>query len=297
MKKSLYTILSMMLFISSCGEDDNDVTPSTSSLSVTINGLENLGSEFVYEGWVIVDGSPISTGVFTVNDNGVLSATAFDVNTQELEAATKFVLTIEPAIDPDPMPSAQKLVAGDFAGNSASLSTSTMPAIGDFSNSGGSLFLRTPTDETGDNNGNDQYGVWFGVPGMPPTADFTLPTLPSGWAYEGWVIGDNGPISTGTFTEFGAVDSSNMFSGTENNAGPPVPGEDLFNNAPAGEAFPLDIRGRTVVISVEPVPDNSAAPFLLKPLLVTLAADADTAPTAHSFGQNFGSLPTGTVTR
>lgn len=38
--------------------------------------------------------------------------------------------------------------------------------------------------------------------------------------------------------------------------GPPVPGEDFFINAPSGETFPLDIRGRTVVISVELVPDN-----------------------------------------
>lgn len=52
-----------------------------------------------------------------------------------------------------------------------------------------------------------------------------------GWAYEGWVIGDAGPISTGTFTEFDTQDDSNVYSGTENNVGPPIPGEDFFNNA------------------------------------------------------------------
>ena len=114
---------------------------------------------------------------------------------------------------------------------------------------------------------------------------------------EGWVIGDAGPISTGTFTDFQAVDSGNGFSGTENNVGPPIPGEDFFNNAPTGETFPLDVRGRTVVISVEPVPDNSTAPFLLKPLTYTLDADAATAPTTFSFNQNLGSLPTGTASR
>ncbi len=148
---------------------------------------------------------------------------------------------------------------------------------------------------TGTNNGNDENGIWFGNPGTPPTASLNLPTLPDGWIYEGWVVGEGGPISTGTFTEFGAVDDSNDFSGTENNVGPPIPGEDFFLNAPGGETFPLDVRGRTVVISVEPVPDNSTDPFAAKPL--TGVAGQDTAPETYDFGQNFGSLATGTITR
>lgn len=294
--KKLLALLIIPAFLMSCGDDDS---PSLANLNVTINGLEDLGATAQYEGWIIVDGAPVSTGTFTVDGSGNLSTTSFAVNTEELEAATKFVLTIEPIPDPDPAPADAKLLAGDFNGTGATLSTGVAPALGDFSNAAGTLFLRTPTDEMAGtaNNGNDIYGVWFGTPGMPPTPNFTLPTLPAGWAYEGWVIGESGPISTGTFTEFGATDSGNPFSGTENNAGPPVPGEDFFNAAPNGETFPLDIRGRRVVISVEPVPDNSPAPFLLKPLWVLLAADAATAPTAHSFDQNLGTIPTGSVTR
>lgn len=289
----------MMLVVVSCGDDDGS-EPSLSTLTLNLAGLEDLGSDFVYEGWVIVDGSPISTGIFTVSASGDLSATTFEVNADELAAATKFVLTIEPAVDSDPAPSAQKLVAGDFSGSMASVSTATEPALGDFSNAAGTYFLRTPTDEAAGtaNNGNDIYGVWFGAPGMPPTANFTLPTLGEGWIYEGWVVTENGPISTGTFSDFGAVDSGNPYSGTENNVGPPVPGEDFFINATGlSDDFPIDIRTTTIVISVEPVPDNSPAPFLLKPLLSAVDADAETAPTAHDFGQNLGSLPTGTVTR
>lgn len=276
---------------------DNDDTPSVAQLTLNINGLEDLGSNAIYEGWIIVDGSPISTGTFSVDTEGTWSANTFEVDPDDLNAATKFVLTVEPIPDPDPAPSDQKLLAGDFAGNTATVSTSVAPALGSFDNSSGIYFLRTPTDETDGNNGNDIYGVWFGTPGAPPTAGLNLPTLPTGWAYEGWVIGDSGPLSTGTFTEFNTMDNSNGFSGTENNAGPPIPGEDFFNNAPAGETFPLDVRGRMVVISVEPVPDNSPAPFLLKPLVATVPTDAATAPTTHDFGQNLASLPTGTVSR
>ncbi len=279
-------LLAVSILFASCS--DSDDAPSTATLTLNLSGLEALGANYVYEGWIIVNGSPVSTGTFT----SVSFPQSFVVDATQLAAATKFVLSIEPAVDPDPAPADTKILAGDFSGNSASVNTGI---VGDFSTAAGAFFLRTPTDETGTNNGNDQYGVWFGTPGAPPTPNFVLPTLPAGWAYEGWVVGDNGPISTGTFTAFNTMDSSNGFSGTQNNAGPPIPGEDFFLNAPAGETFPLDVRGRTVVISVEPVPDDSAAPFVMKPLVGT--AGQDTAPNTHNFGQNLGSLPMGTVTR
>jgi len=279
-------LLAVSVFFASC--NDSDDAPSTATLTLNLSGLEALGANYVYEGWIIVNGSPVSTGTFT----SVSFPQSFVVDATQLASATTFVLSIEPAVDPDPAPAATKILAGDFSGNSASVATGI---VGDFSTAAGAFFLRTPTDETGTNNGNDQNGVWFGTPGAPPTPNFVLPTLPAGWAYEGWVVGDNGPISTGTFTAFNTMDSSNGFSGMQNNAGPPVPGEDFFLNAPTGETFPLDVRGRTVVISVEPVPDDSAAPFAMKPLVGT--AGQDTAPSTHNFGQNLGSLPTGTVTR
>lgn len=286
MRKILGLLFVAALF-TACNDNDDDVV-TTSDLTLNLSGLETLGADYVYEGWIIVNGSPVSTGRFT----SVTFPQTYQVNTEDLNNATEFVLTIEPATDPDPGPAETKIVGGAFSGNTASVDTGI---IGDFSSAAGSFFLRTPTDETGTNNGNDEYGVWFGIPGMPPAPSFTLPTLPAGWAYEGWVVGDAGPISTGTFTAFDTMDSGNPFSGTQNNAGPPIPGEDFFNNAPAGETFPLDIRGRTIVISVEPVPDDSAAPFAIKPLLGI--AGQDTAPATHALGQNLGSLPTGTVSR
>lgn len=287
------------LLLVGCSSDD-DATPQNGNLTLAITNLEDLGTNARYEGWLLVDGTPISTGTFSVDASGVLSETSFSVATETLNDATKFILTVEPNPDSDPAPSAQKLIAGDFNGTTAAVSTSVAPAIGDFSSVAGSFFLRSPTDEPvgSVNNGNDESGVWFGLPGAPPTPDFTLPTLPEGWVYEGWVVGETGPLSTGQFTAFDTVDlnagASSSFSGTEQ-VGPPIPGEDFFNNAPTGETFPLDIRGRTVVISIEPSPDNSPAPFLLKPLAAV--AGNDTAPATYSFNQNLGSFPTGTVTR
>ncbi len=284
-KKTFFGLLAIGLFAVSCSSDD-DNTPSTADLTLNLQGLEALGSDYVYEGWIIVNGQPVSTGTFS-------SATfpqTFQVDASQLNSATRFVLSIEPAVDNDPAPADTKVLVGDFNGSTASVNTDV---VGDFSNASGEFFLRTPTDETGINNGNDENGVWFGSPGMPPVPNFVLPTLPAGWAYEGWVVGDSGPLSTGTFTTFNTVDGAAPFSGAS--AGPPVPGEDFFENAPTGETFPLDVRGRTVVISVEPVPDDSAAPFALKPLVGT--AGNDTAPVTHAFNLNLGSLPMGSVTR
>lgn len=286
-KKMILGALALGFFATSCSNDDDATAVSTTSgLTVNLNGLEALGDDFVYEGWIIVDGSPVSTGTFSA----VTFPQTFQVNTIQLNAATTFVLSIEPAVDIDPLPAATKVLAGDFSGSAASVSTGL---VGDFSTASGSFFLRTPTDEMGTNNGNDENGVWFGLPGTPPTANFILPVLPAGWVYEGWVVGETGPLTTGVFTDFNIADGASPFSGAS--AGPPVPGEDFFENAPIGETFPLDVRNRTVVISVEPVPDNSPAPFAMKPLVGT--AGTATAPTTHDFGLNLGSLPTGTVTR
>lgn len=300
MKKNLNLVTAFLIAIVfvACNNNDENETPTIGSLTLNLNGLEELGSNYVYEGWLIVNGNPISTGTFT-------SATfpqSFDVEQTVLESATTFVLSIEPAGETGAAalaPAATKVLAGDFSGNSASVKVAPVTTnASDFTDASGNFFLRTPTDETSEtgNNGNDHYGIWFGTPGAPPTSGLNLPELAPGWVYEGWVVVDGvGPISTGTFTVSTQRDSSNGFSGTQSNAGPPVPGEDFFLNAPTGFTFPLDVRGRTAVISIEPSPDDSPAPFALKPLVGV--AGQETAPATHNLGQNLSSLPTGTVTR
>ncbi|QTD37860.1 anti-sigma factor [Polaribacter batillariae] len=275
MKKvlNLAMVFALTAFFAACSNDDNE--PTTGNLTVNLDGLEELGADFVYEGWLIVNGNPVSTGTFTSVD----FPQTFTVGFNNLEAATKFVLSIEPKNDPDPAPSKTKILAGDFTGNSATVNSNI---VGDFSDSWGRFILATPTDGM---NNNERSGVWFLTPGTtPPTVGLGLPELEEGWKYEGWAVINGKPVTTGKFTKLSATDEFDGFSGpmalpAPNGADGFFPGEDFLVNAPDGLTFPVDLRGATIVISVEPSPDDSPAPFALKPLAKVVAADAvDHAP-------------------
>ena len=288
MKINLILLVSLgfvSLFMSSCSDDD------TTDLTLSISGLEDLGETAIYEGWIMVDGAPQTTGTFSVNADGDLSQTSFELNTEDLDKATAFILTVEPTPDPSPAPSDVHILAGDFSGTSSSLTIDHGAALGtDFSSGAGSFILATPTDA---DDSNEASGIWFlDNSSGAPEVGLSLPALPAGWAYEGWAVIDGTPVSTGTFTEMTGPDSAALYSAA---GGPPYPGEDFLINAPAGLSFPTDLSGGTAVISVEPVPDNSPAPFVLKPLVGQIPADA-AVHSVLSIGQNL-SFPSGSATR
>ena len=264
-------------------------------LELNILGLEDLGPNARYEGWVIIDGSPITTGVFSVNGSGQMSQTIFEVPAPvgKLKNAAMFVLTIEPYPDNSPAPSDQHLVAGAFNGPQASLSIGHPAALNtDFASATGYFLLATPTTVS---MMDELSGAWF-INNMSGSgvAGLSLPTLPTGWRYEGWAVISGQPVTTGTFMSGAMADASAPFSGPS--PGPAFPGEDFIINAPSGLSFPTNLSGGTIVVTVEPYPDNSPAPFLLKPLVRGIPNPA----TAHfTYGMNLnpGSFPTGTAVK
>lgn len=264
----ILAVLALGVFATSCSsDDDNGASPAT--LTLNLNGLEELGNDFVYEGWVIVNGSPVSTGTFS----SVTFPQTFTVDADDLATASTFVLSIEPAVDSDPAPAATKILAGDFSGSSASVNSNGI--VGDFSNSTGKYILATPTDM---DDTNEASGVWFldNSAMTGPVSGLDLPTLTDGWKYEGWAVIAGTPVSTGTFTSLSDFDdnaTTTPFKG-DSGDGPAFPGEDFLQNAPTGLTFPTDLKGTTIVISVEPSPDNSATPFTLKPLAHMVPANA-----------------------
>ncbi len=250
-------------------DGDAPLTP----VALSFEGLEPLANGVHYEGWVVVDGAPVSTGNFNVDADGAL----VDLDGNAIESPfyaphgaepEAVVISIEPADDADPAPSDIKVLGGDVVDGAAELSIAHPAALGtDFSEASGVYVLATPTTTTTD----DEFsGVWFiGLDGGA-TQGLDLPALPSGWVYEGWAVIDGTPVSTGRFTDAAAADDFDGFSGTDD-SGPAFPGEDFIINAPDGVTFPTDLRDGTVVISVEPVDDDSPAPFALKPLVSEVA--------------------------
>ena len=280
------------LIIGACGSDDKE------TLTLSLSGVEPLANGYHYEGWAIIDGSPVTTGKFNVNASGGLVDLAGDIIVNgefatgvDLSDATAIILTIEPFGDSDTVPADTKYLSGSVTDLSASLSVGHSAALGDdFANASGTYILATPTD---DDDTNENSGIWFfDKSSGGPRQGFDLPTLPAGWVYEGWVVISGTPVTTGRFTDLAAPDLAAPYSGSK--GGPPFPGEDFLQNAPAGLTFPIDLSGATAVVSIEPAPDDSPGPFTLKPLVGDIPADAVDQVT-HNLDNNASGFPTGTA--
>ncbi len=263
------------------------------ALVLEVSGFPTLEDGVHYEGWAIIEGAPVTTGKFNVEDGVIVDLDGAPIDAFEaagLDAAETIIITIEPSGDTDDIPAATHFAAGDVVDGSFELSISHPAALGtDFSTAAGTVILATPTN--GDDT--DEFsGIWFlALPEPSPSLD--LPVLPAGWKYEGWAVIDGVPVSTGTFLDVADADEADPFSGTQD--APPFPGEDFLVNAPEGLTFPTDLRGATIVISVEPDPDDSAAPFTLKPLVGQVADDAADHENL-TLDNNAVDLPTGSGT-
>lgn len=298
MKKLIVSLFLLSFFFVACNKDDDtmdDPSGQTSTLTLNFDNLPASAAGESYEGWIIVSGSPVSTGTFTVDANGTLSKDKFEVSSGSLAAATDFVLSIEPVPDNDPAPSAIKILGGGFNGNNAGLSATHGAALGnDFSAIAGNFILATPTTTTTD---DELSGLWFlSLSSGSPAVGLDLPDLPAGWAYEGWAVINGTPVTSGTFMRIDEADKSAPFSGMDG-SGPPFPGEDYVANAPGSLTFPTDLSGATMVISIEPNPDNNPAPFMYKPLVGNAPANAQDHVTYSMQSNVNGSFPTGTAGR
>ncbi len=261
--KLLIAALLFGVLLNSCSNDDDG--PAVATIELETIGLKPLTGGTAYQGWIIVNGQPVSTNKFT-NPAGVIR---LDVFASDLASATQFILTVEPVGDIDNGPSDTKILTGNFNGNSAQLSF--QPVVADLSNTSGQFFLATPTDNVGGvDNGNDEFGVWFmngaNAPGL------SLPALSSGWKYEGWVDFGTQILSTGTFSNVSGVDDGNFFKGAGGTV-PAFPGEDFLvlpTQVPiTGITLPAAVTSKKVFITVEPIADGDPKPFFISPLSAT----------------------------
>ena len=226
------------------------------TLELSFADLLVLGDDYLYEGWLITEDGPVTSGRFVVT--GEEDSHVFSIERDLADRSTLFVLTIEPKFGDEPGPSDTHILAGPFVDGVAQLTMEHGAALGtNFLESDGGFILETPT--TAAIADDYDQGIWFLEPAAGPGAGLRLPELPAGWRYEGWVVGDNGPVSTGTFVDPAMADRDGAGPAAGPDAAPPFPGQDFINPA-------MSLVGSTVVLSVEPDPDDSPLPFFIKPL-------------------------------
>lgn len=241
-----------------CGLRRMQDAPRGGALELVFDGLEPVGPDYVYEGWLITSQGPVTSGRFDVEGDEGLT---FEIDAELVSDSSLFVLTIEPAVGDDPAPAPTHILAGAFDANGMAQLTIEHPAaLGtDFAQARGGYILETPTTAT--ISEDFAQGVWFLDPAQGPGAGLELPELPEGWVYEGWVVDSMGPISTGTFRSVTRADSDGAGPTAGPDGAPPFPGQDFIDPAM------VLTDGFAVVLSVEPSPDNSPMPFTLKPLI------------------------------
>ena len=255
--------------------------PPVPTMTISFDGLVPLGDGGVYEMWFVGDdGVPVSGGTFDADAGPVV----LDLPDGD-PGAVELKVSIE--TDDDPAPSAAIVLAGTMDAGSAVLTTSD---IGDFSDARGQYILATPTDGDGPPE-NERSGVWWTI--LPRQNSLFLPELGEGWQYEMWQTIDGVEVAGGKFTDTFASDDAALYSGPE--TAPPLVGEDYLLNAPEGLTFPVDLRGTTTFISVEPVPDPSPESSGIIPLSGVVPNDAED-HNALSVDNVSDALPTATVT-
>lgn len=197
-------------------------------------------------------------GGFRVLEGGSIVSLAGDptstLSAPELPpAGTELLLTLEAGDTLAEQRSERVLLRGVLKTTEADL-VSELPKIP----KGQVAILSTPTEEDAPATTKvpASAGIWFAKKGAKkgtPAPGLSVPALPTGWVYGGWVVtGADTVLPTGLFPSPKAADRHAPYSGT--GAGWKLPGEDFLRDAPEGLKFPLNLAdGRTeVIVSLEP---------------------------------------------
>jgi hypothetical protein len=281
-----------VVFALNSSDDDVSISSNPESTQATVEKLPlNLQVDLeplmqgIYEGWVMQGDAKLSFGTFNTNEAGDIVGD-LDLGSIAAKEGDTVAISIEPENDTDPSPSATIVLAGEIQNGRATLA---FPL--DVSGFSGQYILATPSTETTD---DETAGLWFTITGVEASLD--IPVAPAGWAYEGWVVVDGTPISTGLFTDPASADLFAGFTGP--GMVPNKPGEDFISNLPNGLTGPLDLKGRTIVLSIEPFQDGvdptGPMPSQTKPLTAMVAAGA-TDHFAYDLVLGLDSVPSGSA--
>jgi hypothetical protein len=297
MKRGVLFALGLAVLLQACGQTPTAFRPLPSALgdirgvAMGFEGLLPLQEgEGIYAAWINLErGEIVGLGGFLVDENGrpiddngdVIERFVAD---QNLFKSVSILITIEPFATVGGSPGSAVILQGPVIEGVARL---TVPAPQGVRGAQGSYRVFTPTDGPDTNEGS---GVWaVSVAGGPL---LQLPALNNLYAYEHYMVIDGVTLTMGRFLSPNAADFVNLYSGSE--PAPVFPGEDFLVSAPAGVTFPANLAGARLIVTLEPILDDTADPSQLVILEATLPASVVGGETI-ALTNRTADFPTGTA--
>lgn len=259
--------------------------PKKNEVIIESKRLPALQEDNYYCGWLVTQVDTINVGYFNIKENGNLTTKAFIVNPNEVKLATSFGISIE-MDNTVTNPSGNFIVAGDFNGDEAILTSNHSSSLQQsFENATGTYLTATVTDAIGITH--EYSGVWWVTDLTAPNAGLSLPNLPPGWIYEGWVKINGKYLSTGRFSDPNQADNCSNY-GDFQNPSLNFPGEDLLFDAPLGFVFPVNLKSSELIISIESINSSNDIPLLpVLEAIIPSEADYNTAYFMTNVSTNF----------
>ncbi|MFA6026576.1 MAG: hypothetical protein WC727_09080 [Ignavibacteriaceae bacterium] len=325
MKKLLFFLLPTLLFFFSCTDVKTTETVQSQDGTLTINlsNIPALDDSLVLAAWILDDAGKVvhKFGKLSVSGNSFSGSFPLTLNAYQQNTKNQFVcISIErrDSILNDSTTSNLFLMISKIRTNSSDLNVvpknpaSTVIAFGSdfddqkylgtdtssvvppsFNTAKGVYTVFTPTGA----NANTNSGIWFlnYISAGVYETGLRLPELPTGWTYKGWVKVNGKYLPTGEFKLAAGNDAQNLYVGTK--PMPAYPGEDFLQNDTLGVAYPIDLAGQEVMISVEPngfngYNKNKPFPLFLLKAVIPISV---TNTTSISLQNNYSSFPTGTA--
>ena len=263
MKRSLPIFL--CLLVAGCGQTPSEFRPLPAALgdlrgvALGFDGLLPLEGQGIYTAWLNLDnGDIVRLGGFNVNDNGQPIDTRGDVidrfvGDQNLFSSVSILIAVEALGIIGDTPGQAAILQGPFFDGIASLS---VPEPLFLEAAAGSYRIFTPTDGPDTNEGSGAWAV-----GVDGEATLQLPPLNSVYFYEHFMIIGGLPITMGRFSSADEGDFANPWSGPL--PAPEFPGEDFLQTPLPGFTFPADLSGARLLVTLEPIFNDSILPSQL----------------------------------
>ena len=323
MKKTLFFLLPIMLFVSSCTDVKTTEAVQNQNGTLTFNliNLPVLDDSLVLAAWILNDAGkvvhkfgklspsgnafsgsfPLTLNAYQQNTNNQFvcisiehrDSTLNDTTTSNLFLMVSKIRTNSSELNLVPKDPAAIAFGSDFDDQKYLGSDTSSALPPSFKTAKGVYTVFTPTNTAANTNS----GIWFlnylsaGVYGT----GLRLPELPAGWVYKGWVKVHGKYLPTGEFKLAAGNDAQNLYIGA--NPMPGFPGEDFLQNDTLGVAYPIDLASQEVIITVEPNGSNrynKSKPFPLVLLKGTIPSPVSNT-TSYPLENNYVNFPSGTA--